>query len=318
MSDSFRNALIQSDALLSRYQPLDHLMVVNDFNTGIHGWQTLFPDYDGWNDYPERYPPVEPLSQILENSRQNQSLRVDRRIPVGRRGVPMLTSMTSWDIGTQGTLNGTYALKIPTLARRGDKGLAVKRLTQPFGGLLRIETYFTYKADPVDFRLGELDIRSFFLAMDVMDAHDHIPSGTNPVRWWPGVRYYNAHDGKLVQQWQAMLKGSEGVMDGPWDDLPDGQQSLGFNRSPSKYQWHYLRLTIDLDQHEYVDFNCYGKEFAVKGLNHTMTPPLTGFRASTDKCSALAAIIFGVEADQDKRCALMLDSLVISISNTRS
>lgn len=314
MNRDLRTALLRSDALLSRYDPLDQLLIVNDFNTGIHGWQTLFPDYDGWNDYPGRYPPVEPLADILEKSRSDQNLRVDRKIPTGKRGVPMLSPLTSWDIGTQGTMNGCFALKIPTIAKRHDKGLAVKRLTWPNGGKIRIETHFTYKADPGDFQLGERDIRSFFLAMDVMDPHHDRTETNPPIRWWPGVRYHNAENGELVGKWQAMLSGSGGVMDGPWDYLADGRQDLGFNRSPTKYQWHYLRLTIDVSKHEYVDFHCYGQEFDVQGKKHVMNPPLTGFRADTDKCPALAAIIFGIESAADKRCFLFLDSVVVSAS----
>jgi len=304
----------RADPMLSRYDPLERILLVDEFDHGMNGWQTLFPDYDGCEDYPERYPPVEPLDQLLERSREDASLRVDRRIPIGRRAVPMLSSLTSWDLGSQGSWSGSYALKIPTLARTGDKGLAVKRLTWPYPSKFRIETYFCYKADSSDFRLGEREMRSFFLAFDVMDPHHGLPEGAKPSRWWPGVRYHNAQDGELIQRWQAMLSGSEGVIDGPWDYLLDGQQDLGFNRSPTKYQWHYLRLTFDLGKHEYVDFHCYGKEFDVAGKQHDMTPPLSGFRASTDKCPGLVAILFGAEADRDKRCFLYLDSVVVSVS----
>jgi len=93
------------------------------------------------------------------------------------------------------------------------------------------------------------------------------------------------------------------------------QQNLGFNRSPTKYQWHYLRFTFDLAKHEYVDFHCYGQEFDLAGQQHVMTPPLSGVRASTDKCPGLAVILFGAEADTDKRRFLFLDSVVISASD---
>lgn len=313
-SQAFRRALLQTDAQLSRYDPLDRILLVDDFDKGMNGWQTLFPDYDGWEDYPGRYPPVEPLSKILERSRRDTSMRVDRRIPTGKHGVPMLSSLTSWDIGSQGAWDGCYALKIPSIASAGDKGLAVKRLTWPYPGKIRVETYFTYKAEPSDFRLGEADIRSFFLALDVMDPHHVRLQGSEPMRWWPGVRYHNAQDGQLIQRWQAMLTGATGVMDGPWDYLPDGRQDLGYNRSPTKYQWHYLRFTFDLAKHEYVDFHCYGQEFDVAGKKHIMNPPLKGFRASTDKCPGLVVILFGVETDTDKRCFLYLDSVVVSAS----
>jgi hypothetical protein len=302
-------AIRLSDPLLGRYNPLERILVVDDFDSGMHGWQALFPDYDGWDDYPERYEPVPTVPDIVAMSSGDPALRIDRRILLGKRGVPMLSTLTSWDIGSQGTWDGTYALKIPTLPLAGNKGLAVKRLTLPERGKLRVETYFTYKAEPSDFRIGEHDIRSFFLAFDVMDPHHIRERGEEPVRWWPAVRYFNDPAGG---RWQMMLHGSGGVMDGPWDDLPDGRQDLGFNRSPTKYQWHYLRLTFDLTSHCYVDFHCYGKEFEVAGKQHVFDPPLTGFRASTERCPGLVATIFGIEAEQDKRCFLYLDSVVVS------
>ena len=152
------------------------------------------------------------------------------------------------------------------------------------------------------------------LTFDVMDPHHAVAPGEKPVRWWPGIRYHNAEGGKLIQRWQADFSGSKGVLDGPWDDLPDGRQDLGFNRSPTKCQWHYLRFTFDLAKREYVDFHCYGQEFNVAGRKHNQNPPLTGWRASTDKCPGLIGTNFVIEADTNKRCFLYLDSVVISAS----
>lgn len=314
--ETLRRAILRADPVLSRFDPLDRILLVDRFETGFHAWQTLFPDYDGLEDYPERYQDVEPLEIIVSKSRQQAGMRIDRRIPLGIRSAPMLSSVTSWDIGTSGAWGGCYALKIPTLPRAGDKGVALKRLGAPWLGKFRVEAWFTYKAEASDFRLGELDVRAFFLAFDVMDPHHVRQQGREPLRWWPGVRYLNAEGGRRIGRWQAMLSGSGGVMDGPWDDLPGGEQDLGFNRSPTKYQWHYLRFTFDWARHEYVDLHCYGQEFDVAGKKHIMNPPLVGFRASTEKCPGLIAPIFGIETNSDKRCFLYLESVVVSASES--
>lgn len=297
------------DCLLDRYQPLAHILSLDDFNDGFCGWQTLFPDYDGWDDYPGRHPELDSLSRSVDLTHAGGQ-RVDRKLPLGVRAVPMLSSLTSWDIGTQGSWNGNYVLKIPTLPRTGEKGTAVKRLTSPWRGRVRIETWFSFKAEHLDFRLGDAAIRSFMICGDVMD-HDFQRS-PGSARWWPSVRYRNVENGEFTGRWQLQTHGSGGVFDGPWTDVPDGAQKLAFNRSPTKYQWHYLRLTYDLLHHSYVDFHCYGREFDVKGLRHEPDPPLPGYRASTDRCAGLMAFCLGIEAEQDRRCFLLIDSIVIS------
>ena len=304
-----RQALLRTDPLLGRYDPLERILLAQDFEDGIQGWQTYFPDYDGWDDYSERYPHVPGVVRKLEQTRDPKT-RWDRRLPIGPRPVPMLSSLTSWDIGTNGSWSGTYALKIPTIAKAGTRGVALKRLACPWRGKFRIETYFTYKAEPSDYRLGELDVRSFGVLMDAFDLHHIRREGLKPMRWNPGICYHNAQDGKLIQRWQVNLEDTPEFGERPY--LPDGRQDLGFNRAPTKYQWHYLRLTIHLAKHEYVDFHCYGQEFDVAGRKPTWDPPRVGWRDSTDKCPGLLLVSFNIVTNSDKRCFLYLDSIVIS------
>ena len=311
-NSSLRRSILQADPLLSRYDPLPRILCVDRFTEGMQAWQAYFPDYDGATDYPERDRDLDPLDQMVGTALGGASQRIDRKLPLGPRAVPMLSSLTSWDVGTAGSWDGCYALKIPTIARAHSKGLIVKRLGSPWRGKFRIETYFTYKADPADMKLGERDVHSFFFAFDVMDSHDVRLHGREPVRWWPSVRYLNCENGQLVRKWQANFHGSEGVLNGPWTDIPGGQQDLGFNRSPTKYQWHYLRFTFDLEKHTYSDFNCAGREFKVAGRKHVMDPPLTGFRASTERCPMLVNAGIGIETNSDKRCFLYLNSVVVS------
>ena len=61
--EALRKALLRADPLLSRYDPLERLLMHCDFDAGIHGWQTYFPDYDGDSDYPGRDPHFQPLDE---------------------------------------------------------------------------------------------------------------------------------------------------------------------------------------------------------------------------------------------------------------
>jgi hypothetical protein len=242
--------------------------------------------------------------------------RMDRGFPIGPRAIPQISTLPCWDVGTFGAWD-TYALKIPTLPRAGHMGVGMKRLACPWNAKFRVECYFSYKGDSSDRQLGERDVRAFFLSFDVHDLSHVKETGRQPRRWWPGVRYHNADEnGNLVQRWQAMLSGSWGTHDGPWDYLDDGWQELGYNRAPTKFQWHYFRFTFDLANYEYVDFHCYGKEFNVKGLKHIFKPPIPGWRESTDKTHGLVLPSFGIETNSNKRCYLYLDSVVISVSES--
>jgi hypothetical protein len=306
------------DPFLGKYSPLDRVLLAHDFDNGMQGWQTYFPDYDGWEDYQGRYQPVEPLTEKLEQAR-DPATRWDRRAPVGPRSVPMISSLTSWDIGTNGSWGGNYALKIPSIARAGARAVGMKRMACPWRGKFRIETYFTYQADPSDFKWGEDAIRSIGVHFDAFDQAHIKEQGLKPIRYHPSILYKNFENGKPVRHWHIYNEHSSHV--GPTHTpLEDGHQELGFNRAVTKYQWHYLRLTFDIATHEYVDFHCYGKEFNVAGMKiktwDPEDPELTErgweWRASMDRTSGLIFPDFNIIPDQDKRCFLYLDSVVVS------
>ena len=307
-SASLRTALLRADADLGHYDPLERILLWQDFAQGFHGWQTYFPDYDGWEDYPGRYAPVEALQAILEKSRRDPTVRIDRRLPVGPRGVPMLSSPA----GSRASRAGAYALKVPTLARAGHKAFAQKRLGSPWRGKFRIEACFAFGSEAGAAPSPPADVGAFYLTCDVMDHTGGSPAeGAQAGRWWPALRYLNSDRGKCVQKWQYH-RGGVGVKDGPWADIPGGEQPLGARGSDSPSPWHYLRLTFDLARHEYTDFACEGQEFAVAGLGHHPEPPLSGWRASTDKCPGLIGTGFGIETAADQRSFLYLESLLVS------
>lgn len=67
-SDELRQSLLRADPRFSRYNPLERILHCDDFNTGQHGWQGYFPDYDGWDDYPGRYQPVDSVTQAMASA----------------------------------------------------------------------------------------------------------------------------------------------------------------------------------------------------------------------------------------------------------
>lgn len=286
LEDDVRQAILSSDAVLGKYSPLERILSVDNFDDGQHGWT----GYD------------------CHDPSASTHHRVGRTPPDNARSVPQLSNLPMWDVGTYGSWD-TYALKIPTLPRAGHRGVAVKRPVSSWYKKLRVEAYFTYAADPSDFRFGETDVHSFFISFRIDDQ-------VRNQRWTPAVRYLNSVDGALVQKWQAMYEGSWGDADERWDDLTSGHQKLGFNRSPTKFQWHYVRLTFDLERNQYCDFNCYGKEFPVDDRPFAVNHPPEWSPLIEGRHGSLVSPAFAVEARNDKRCYLYLDSVVVSARET--
>jgi hypothetical protein len=162
-----QRAILRADPKLSKFDPLERIMFFDDFNRSMSGWNTLLGNY------------TESLS---------------RRHP-GYVGFvpPMISNVTHWDGGTHGALDGSYALKLATRARRGAQTVALKRLTFPRPCLLQMECYFTFKPEATEAKLSELDVRSFGFAFDFQDAKRRV---------LPQFRYLNAFEGEPVHKWQ--------------------------------------------------------------------------------------------------------------------
>ena len=173
--EAVRQALLRADPLLSRYDPLERLLMHCDFDAGIHGWQTYFPDYDGDSDYPGRDPHFQPLDRMLAQSRTDPSMRVDRRAPTGVRGVPMLSTLTSWDVGTSGSFRGTYALKIPTAPLAGTHSWALRRVTSPWRGKVRF--------DEIDFTLRRRIRLTVGAPANSAPATQRVPRSASRTAW---------------------------------------------------------------------------------------------------------------------------------------
>src|SRR5579871_4169884 len=86
--DSFRAALIETNPDLSKFNPLRRILFYDDFDNGHNGWCELQANHNG---------NLDELRPALRDMRP-----------------PQISNCGFFDIGTHGSVNGTYALKIAT------------------------------------------------------------------------------------------------------------------------------------------------------------------------------------------------------------
>jgi hypothetical protein len=310
VAESLRKAILSADRQLSRFDPLEHILFYDEFDEGINGWIPLGPDYDGMEAYPGCPTRMEDLPPVALQRDRWQSK--DWPAGTAHRINIMLSSLSTWDVGSTGSWNGTYVLKLCSAPVKNSLGYMVKRISNPWWNKLRFEAYLTFKADYPDYRLGQKDVNGFIIGYDFQDPD----SVENPSRFRPCIRYYNADEqGNFVHKWQAQFGATAGFLDSGtlnkegWTDVEDGQQEIPFNRAPTKYQFVYLRFTVDLASHTYVDLYCHGKEMDVAGQPHSLTrkPFVPG-------CPGLLNVDIGVLTNTDKRAFLLIDSIVMSAS----
>ena len=108
---------------LSKFTPLPRILFADDFDEGVNGWCELIGNHDG---------DLNKVRKVMEDLRP-----------------PQLSSANFFDIGSHGSLSGTYSLKLATRARAGHMAQAIKRTTSRCDGRVRVECYFTYKAEQV-------------------------------------------------------------------------------------------------------------------------------------------------------------------------
>lgn len=307
--------------LQNRFQPLKRILDYSIFDKGFNGWMVLMPNFTEGPDFDT--PP--------------SIVNKDQWPPV------MLSSATFRFPGTHGSLSGTYSLKLSTRAianpysmppAPGSMGHAIKRISffQCSRQYLQIECWFAYTAeqDVVDGEVGkqpglhENSIRAFGIGADTQDDHN---------RFFWGVRYLNAVDGKPMRKWQYISAkdvtdkewafGTEGDwckrgVD-PWwfaqrypngdhdgyKDVPNGHQNLIYNETDDKINWQYLRLKVDTEKKEYVELQCQDKVFPLNGV------PIV----AVDKYRRIDGLInpvAWVETDTNRRVFFYLDSFVVS------
>ncbi|MBD3306197.1 hypothetical protein GF339_07395 [candidate division KSB3 bacterium] len=306
------------------YQPLEEILVHDDFDHGLQGWVNLTPNFR--QDAMEYFPTLQGYTDW---------------------GPPMLSSATFSYVGTHGSLTGTYSMKIgtkPVAGKVTDKpapgsmGHAIKRFTYLKRQLLKCEAWYTFKAEQDRPGIGEQDIRAFGFMWDIQDDEK---------RYFCGARYMNAAGGKMQQRWQylrasegtdeawgdvgqsAMGHDADGSADAPkvylkrgidpqwrgqryadgggdaFQDVPGGHQQLCYNETADKINWHYFALTIDLAKREYVELASVNKVFDLRGCAPTTVE-------AYPRINYLLNPIFWIEADTQRRVFLFVDSVVIS------
>jgi len=214
-------------------------------------------------------------------------------------------------------------------------GHAIKRLSffRPESRFLQLECWFSYTAeqDKVDGGdrpqpgLHENSIRDFGMGFDTQK---------NGNRFFTGMRYLNAVDGKLIQKWQY-VHSTEGVTDKEWayglegdwckkgvdhwwfgrrypngdhdgyKDVPDGHQKLIYNETDCKLNWQYMRLKVDTLNRHYVEIQCQDRIWDMRGVEIDAVDPY-------NRIDNLINPVFWVSTDANRRVFLYIDSVVVS------
>ena len=289
MNQDLRLALLAADPRLSRFDPLPRIIAFDDFDNGPQGWTALIGNYEG------------SLDSMLPGYRD-------------LRG-PMLSNLSMWDTGSDGSAMGNYALKLATRPKAGSLAVAIKRLTFRHAGPIRIEAYFTFKPEASELRLSETDVRAVGLILDLQDVDRH----DRPHRIMPHLRYLNALDGQAKGRWQIKSErsplhniGGSGKTQSHfhfspdnWVDLPGGEQLLCYNEIATKQNWYYMRLDFDLSTMSYLRFQCNDRVYDMDGVEPMRMP------AMANLWCMLNTVLF-VETDLDQRAFLYIDSILIS------
>jgi hypothetical protein len=289
MQEDLRRALLHADPRLSRFDPYPRILSYDDFDQGPQGWTPLVGNYEDSLD--SMLPPYQAM-----------------------RG-PMLSNLTTWDTGTDGSANGNYALKLATSPKAGNLAVAIKRLTYRTKAPLRLEAFFTFKPEASELRLSETDVRAVGFVFDLQD----VDKAENAERVMPHVRYLNALHGKQIGKWQYKQQrtqfhpiGGSGktvshfhLSTEDWEDIPGGDQLLCYNEIATKHNWYYLRLDFDLVHWSFGWLQCNDRRFDLTRLSPMRMPAMANLWCMLN-------LVFFVETDRDKRAFLYLDSVLLS------
>ncbi len=278
---------------LSPFDPLPRILVHDDFDRGLCGWTGLIGNYEGSLD--TMLPPYRDLR------------------------APMLSNLSMWDTGSDGSLSGTYAMKLATRAQAGSMAIGIKRLTFRHAGPIRLEAYFTFKPEASELTLSSTDVRAVGVLFD-LQVSDTVTN--DPQRVMPHLRYLNALAGEPAQRWQYKDKletlheiGGSGQTQSHfhlagegWRDLPGGEQRLCYNEIATKQNWYYLRLDFDLASMGYLRFQCNDRVFDMAGVEPMSLPAMSNLWCMLNT-------LFFVETACDKRAFLYVDSVVLSAAD---
>ncbi len=305
IADDLRNALIQTDYRLSKFNPLPRILFYDDFDQGVNGWCELTGNHNG------------DLDRIRKITRDLRP--------------PQLSNCTFFDIGTHGSVNGTYSLKLATRPRPGHMSQAIKRMTFVKQGLVQLETYFTYKAEQMfDWTEEEADLwdgntdpseRNFG---DFTFSND-VCEDENGARYHCALRYVNTDEnGELVQKWmyktslQTSTKMQMAGLAPPakdyhvlhpadWEEIPGGHQPLCYNEIPTKINWHYLRWVWDTRTRRNVELQVNNNVMDLRDI------PVPVYDHTYSALSHLLNFCVDVRTLRPVRNFLYLDSILVSV-----
>ena len=296
---------------LSRFRPLEDIICYDDFDKGPNGWVDLTPNFKFENFEPRKGP-----------------------IDLTQWGPVMLSTASFSLVGTHGSMDGIYSLKLSTRPVAGpyeekpvpgSMGHAIKRLSMhQMKGLIQYEMWFAYKPEQDRIGFSEKDIRAFGVMLDLQD---------DEYRYMPAIRYVNSVNGELKQFWQYSqaadvtdeeweygkkgwcVRGidpqwfgkryADGRTDG-FQEVPDGAQKLCYNESDDKINWLYFRFLFDNAKREYVEFQSGDKTFDLRGNQPTLVKPYANI-------SGLFNPVVWIETDTNRRAFMFIDSIVISV-----
>ncbi len=299
----FRKALIGADPRLSRFNPLPRILAHDDFDQGINGWCELVSNHNGNLDV---------LRPVMKDLRP-----------------PQLSNCSFFDIGTHGSVDGTYALKLATRPRPFSTAAAIKRLTYARPGLVQFEMYLTFKAEQTFEGAGrrawdgnlspsELNFGDFTISNDVCE-------GEGGLRYHCALRYLNtAPDGSPAQKWmyktsvhtttrmdrQGMTLQTEdlhvrNVED--WKDVPGGHQPLCFNETATKINWHYLRWQFDTARRRNTELQVNELTLDLRAI------PIPSYDHAYRGLNHLLNFLIDVRTHRRVRNFLFVDSVLISV-----
>ena len=299
-----------ADPSLSRFDPLDRILVLDQFNTGTHGWVELLGNYDGHAN----------LDTVDAHMRDFRP--------------PQLSSCSFFDVGTHGAMSGTYALKLATRPEAGHTAVAIRRLTMTGRGRVQFETYFTYKAEAASEENGadlqgvaggewdgnthpsESQFGAFTVATDICDG----------VRYHCVARYLNTDvTMRTRRQWmypivpeptpREHLEGkvkldrlADFTAPRPEDWKPFGEpQELCYNEVPTKVNWHYLRWLIDTRTRKNVELQVNDRTYDMRSV------PVPAYADSYGSLQDLLNFYVSVRTHANVRNFLFLDAVLISV-----
>ena len=232
--ESFRSALLETNPEMSRFNPLRRILFYDDFDNGHNGWCELQANHNG---------NLDDLRPALRDMRP-----------------PQISNCSFFDIGTHGSMNGTYALKIATRPKPFHTATAIKRMTFAKPGPVQVEMWFTFKpeqtfdkTEPWDGNVSpsQMDFGDFTISNDIC-------GGDGGPRFMCALRYWNTDlDNKLAEKWsyktslhtttkmdRAGLRAPSQTQDyqvqdiHDWADIAGGHQPLCFNELATKVNWH--------------------------------------------------------------------------------